>query len=95
MSPFRSAARLLSRLLLRVSVEGSERVPPSGGVLLAMNHLGGADPVLVIGHAPRLVTVIGKAEVLGWPVIGPLVRAYGMVPVRRGRPALSSKAERT
>jgi 1-acyl-sn-glycerol-3-phosphate acyltransferase len=83
---FRLAARLLSRLLLRVRVAGVERVPLSGGVLLAMNHLGGADPVLVIGYAPRPVTAIGKAEVLRWPVIGALARAYGMVPVRQGWP---------
>ena len=76
----------MSRVLLRVRVSGREHVPPTGGVLLAMNHLGGADPVLVIGFAPRPVTAIGKAEVLAWPVIGTAVRMYGMVPVRRGLP---------
>ena len=54
-------------------------------MLLAMNHLGGADPVLIMACAPRLVAAIGKAEVLGWPVLGALARAYGMVPVRRGQ----------
>jgi 1-acyl-sn-glycerol-3-phosphate acyltransferase len=30
------------------------------------------------------VTVAGKAELLNWPVIGAVVRAYGMIPLRRG-----------
>jgi 1-acyl-sn-glycerol-3-phosphate acyltransferase len=51
-----------------------------------MNHLGGGDPVLVIGHAARPLAIAGKVEVLGWPVIGPLARVYGMIPLRRGEP---------
>jgi 1-acyl-sn-glycerol-3-phosphate acyltransferase len=49
-----------------------------------MNHLGGADPVLVVGFTPRPVAALGKIEVMRWPVIGGLARAYGMIPVRRG-----------
>lgn len=55
-------------------------------MLLTMNHLGGADPVLVVGYVPRPLVVIGKAEILRWPVVGLVVRAYGMIPVRRGEP---------
>ena len=51
-----------------------------------MNHLGGADPILVVGFTPRRLAVVGKAEILGWPVVNWVVRAYGMVPVRRGEP---------
>jgi 1-acyl-sn-glycerol-3-phosphate acyltransferase len=51
-----------------------------------MNHLGGGDPVLVIGYAGRPLAIAGKVEVLGWPVIGPLARVYGMIPLRRGEP---------
>jgi 1-acyl-sn-glycerol-3-phosphate acyltransferase len=51
-----------------------------------MNHLGGADPVLCIGHVPRPLTVSGKIEALRWPVIGLIIRAYGMIPLRRGEP---------
>jgi 1-acyl-sn-glycerol-3-phosphate acyltransferase len=41
---------------------------------------------LVVAHAPRPVAIIGKSEILEWPVIGPMARAYGMIPVRRGEP---------
>jgi len=79
-------ARWLARRLLRLTVNGAENVPPSGAVLLTMNHLGGADPVLVVGFSPRRVVPVGKAEALRWPVIGWVLRAYGMVPVTRGQP---------
>ena len=78
-----SLARLLARLLLRLTVRGAEGVPATGGLLLTMNHLGGADPVLALGFAPRPVVAVGKVDLLDWPVVGPLVRAYGMVPLRR------------
>ncbi|MEK7328766.1 MAG: lysophospholipid acyltransferase family protein [Chloroflexota bacterium] len=82
----RKLARLASGNLLRLTVRGVENVPLTGGLLLAMNHLGDADPIVVMGFAPREVEVIGKAEILGWPIFGALARAYGMIPVRRGQP---------
>jgi 1-acyl-sn-glycerol-3-phosphate acyltransferase len=83
---FRWLARAVSRALLRLSVRGAENVPLTGPLLLTMNHLGGADPVLVVGHAPRPVAVTGKAEILRWPIINAVVAAYGMIPIRRGEP---------
>ena len=65
---------------------GVENVPPAGALLVTMNHLGGADPVLVVAYTPRPLVAVGKAEILRWPVIGLAVRAYGMLPVRRGEP---------
>jgi 1-acyl-sn-glycerol-3-phosphate acyltransferase len=85
-SALRRLARLVSRALLRLTVTGAAGVPRSGGLLLAMNHLGGADPVLVVAFAPRDLDVIGKAEIMRWPVLGAVARAYGMLPVRRGAP---------
>ena len=79
-------ARLLARVLLRLTVTGAENVPPAGAVLLTMNHLGGADPVLVLGFAPRRVMAVGKAEALRWPLAGWVIQAYGMIPLHRGQP---------
>jgi 1-acyl-sn-glycerol-3-phosphate acyltransferase len=67
-------------------VRGQSNVPRSGPLLVTMNHLGGGDPVLVIGYLGRPLAIAGKVEVLGWPVIGRLARAYGMIPLRRGEP---------
>jgi 1-acyl-sn-glycerol-3-phosphate acyltransferase len=83
---YRAAARLLARVLLRLTVRGVEQLPLSGPVLLTMNHLGGADPILCIGFTPRPLTVAGKVEIMSWPVLGPVARSYGMIPLRRGEP---------
>jgi 1-acyl-sn-glycerol-3-phosphate acyltransferase len=77
-------ARLAARLLFRLAVTGRENVPPSGAVLLTMNHLGGADPILVIAFAPRPVAAAGKVEIFDWPVLGWVAKTYGMIPLRRG-----------
>jgi 1-acyl-sn-glycerol-3-phosphate acyltransferase len=82
----RKLARLTSGNLLRLTARGVENVPLTGGLLLAMNHLGDADPIMVIGFSPREVEVIGKAEILRWPIFGNLARDYGMIAVRRGQP---------
>ena len=85
-SIFRGLARLISRALLRVSVNGGENVPRSGGVLLCMNHIGDADAVVVVGFVPRPLAGIGKVEILEWPLIGWIARIYGMLAVHRGEP---------
>jgi 1-acyl-sn-glycerol-3-phosphate acyltransferase len=85
--PFASQlARLLARLVLRVTVRGLEHVPAASPLLVTMNHLGGADPFLCLGFLPRRLVIAGKREVFSWPVLGPLARAYGMIPIRRGEP---------
>ncbi len=83
---FRSLARWACRVLLRLTVSGVENVPPTGGALLTMNHLGDVDPLMLVGCTPRDVEVIGKAEILSWPLLGALAAAYGMMAVRRGQP---------
>jgi 1-acyl-sn-glycerol-3-phosphate acyltransferase len=89
-APYRSLpafiARLLARLLLRVTVRGLEHVPRTGKLLVTMNHLGGADPFLCLAYLPRPLVIAGKREIFGWPVLGPIARAYGMIPLRRGEP---------
>jgi 1-acyl-sn-glycerol-3-phosphate acyltransferase len=80
----RVTARLLARGLLRLTVRGAEQVPLTGPVLLTMNHLGGADPILCIGFTPRPLAATGKAEIFGWPVLGFIARRYGMIPLHRG-----------
>jgi len=82
----RSLVQGTARLLLRLTVRGVENVPCAGGLLLAMNHLGDADPLLVFAFTPRPLAIIGKSEILDWPVLGRLARLYGMLAVRRGEP---------
>jgi 1-acyl-sn-glycerol-3-phosphate acyltransferase len=71
-------------------VEGAENVPDEPGVIVASNHLSIADPIVVSVTIERLVRrrvrYMAKGEAFDWPVLGPLMAAYGGFGVRRGRP---------
>jgi dTDP-4-amino-4,6-dideoxygalactose transaminase len=71
------------RLLFRPRALGLQHVPADGCVI-ASNQLSNLDGV-AYGYAlhPRQVWWLGKAELFK-PVVGPVLRRIGIVPVRRG-----------
>lgn len=81
--------RGLGRLALRwfyrdVEVVGLDRLPAHGPVLLASNHPNALVDALVIGCTLRRpVTLTAKATLLENPVTRALLRAAGVVPLRR------------
>jgi glycerol-3-phosphate O-acyltransferase/dihydroxyacetone phosphate acyltransferase len=81
--------RAFGRLALRwfyrdVEVVGIERLPESGPVLLASNHPNALVDALVVGCTLRRpVTLTAKATLLDNPVTRALLRAVGVVPLRR------------
>lgn len=78
---FHALSRTLCPLFgFRVKLEGS--LPP-GPVLIAPNHLSYAD-VLVLARTADAVFV-SRADVAGWPGIGPLSRLGGTIFVERER----------
>jgi len=82
-------ARFLARCITRVHVEGDlDRIPRDGPVILAVNHISNADPVIVGAWlTPRLgrrIHWLGKREMFDWPVVGWMARNGGVVPVDRG-----------
>ncbi|KGM14506.1 lysophospholipid acyltransferase family protein [Cellulomonas bogoriensis] len=81
----------LARVVWRTTVIGADRVPRTGQVLLAANHLGLVDGPVVHGCAPRPTHLLVKHEMFRGPV-GWLLRSAGQIPVDRenGRPALSA-----
>lgn len=82
----RVLARVLTWLLIRVQIEGMQNFPAEGGVLVVSNHLGDADFVVGIAVAPRPLEVIVKSELYDFPLLGALLRAYGVIWIHRGRP---------
>ncbi len=63
---------------------GSERVPPDGGVVLAMNHFSWLDPLVFGAACPRTIYYMAKVEAHHIPGLGELIRSFGTFAVRRG-----------
>ncbi len=56
---------------------------PEGPVIVASNHCSNLDPVLVGVAFPRRLRYLAKAELFSMPVLGPIIKALGAVPVSR------------
>jgi 1-acyl-sn-glycerol-3-phosphate acyltransferase len=69
-----------------LKIEGREHVPMQGGVVLACNHPGGVD-VIVLGYSsPRQIYFMAKEELFKiHPALSWLLFKVGAFPVRRGR----------
>lgn len=74
----------LVRLFAPVRTYGVERVPRSGGVVLAFNHFHWIDPPVFGAVSPRTVYFMAKVEAHRVPGLGQLIRSFGTISVRRG-----------
>jgi 1-acyl-sn-glycerol-3-phosphate acyltransferase len=85
------ALRRIARIALRwyyadVVTEGRERLPTSGPLLLVANHPNAlVDAMLVIVAVPRRVLLTAKATLFEQPLLAALLRAVGVVPLRRAK----------
>lgn len=82
------AAKTAFRLLgQRIQMSGTEHVPRTGGVMLAVNHVGYVDFVyggLAGNPAGRKVRFMAKRELFDHGVTGPLMRSMHHIEVDRG-----------
>jgi len=78
-----SGLRGFFRAFTRCEVSGRENIPAAGPLLLVFNHLAYLDGPLVLAMMPFEVEGIGLSEVLRVPIIGQLLRLYGVIPVHR------------
>ena len=73
----------IGRVLFRLSVVGSDRVPRQGRLLVAANHLSVLDPALIGAVVPRELDYLAKTELFGIPGFGALIRRLNAHPVDR------------
>ncbi|MFQ5989838.1 MAG: lysophospholipid acyltransferase family protein [Candidatus Methylomirabilales bacterium] len=70
--------------VFRFQVVGKEEVPPTGGVILAANHVSYVDPVFIgVALAERQLHFMAKEELFRSPLLGALMRELNAFPVRR------------
>jgi 1-acyl-sn-glycerol-3-phosphate acyltransferase len=68
----------------RLESYGEERVPLTGGLVVAFNHFHWID-IPCVGYAsPRKLNFLAKAEAHQVPGLGQLIRGFGTISVRRG-----------
>jgi 1-acyl-sn-glycerol-3-phosphate acyltransferase len=72
-----------SALVFRARIRGRERLPASGGFVLAPSHRSMMDIPFIAAVTPRRVRFMGKVEVFKIPVVGTLFRWLGGFPVLR------------
>jgi len=75
---------LAARLATRLHVYGRDRVPATGGCVVASNHFSWLDPAVLGAASPRILYYMAKIEAHRAPGLGTLIRAFGCFPVRRG-----------
>jgi 1-acyl-sn-glycerol-3-phosphate acyltransferase len=71
-------------LLSRLRVYGRERMPKTGGLVVAMNHFGWIDIPAYGWATTRPLYFLAKAEAHAVPVAGAYLRMFGSFAVRRG-----------
>jgi len=93
----RSGLRGLLRRLYRIEVAGAERIPASGGAILACNHASIADPFILGVATRREIHYMAKSELFRFRPVAAAMRALNAFPVERGggdRTAMSEAARR-
>jgi 1-acyl-sn-glycerol-3-phosphate acyltransferase len=82
--------RTLAELLFSYRAIHAERIPQSGGVLLAMNHQSFLDPPLAGIACRRPIHFLARRSLLKWPLLGPIFPRVNVVPVDRGGADMSA-----
>lgn len=75
--------RTVYKFYFRWSVFNAERVPLSGGVILASNHSSFLDPPLVGSGVHREINYLARKSLFRFPLFGAILRKVRAVPVDR------------
>ena len=83
--PFaRRFAKPITDLLAPSWGYGHERMPETGGAVVAANHFSAVDPAVLGLHSRRTLYYMAKNELVSVPVAGEILRWTGTFAVRRG-----------
>lgn len=81
----RPVAVLLLKIWCQIEVEGAENLEGHDQILLAGNHTGLLDSIIVSVACNRPVNFIMTNEVFSWPVAGRIVGFFNVIPVVPGK----------
>jgi 1-acyl-sn-glycerol-3-phosphate acyltransferase len=75
--------RGLFRTLSHWEIQGLQNLPKGGPLIVVFNHVAHLDGPLVIASLPWEVEVVSLSDLLAVPVVGQLLRMYGVIQVHR------------
>jgi len=85
--------RFFTRAYHRIDVIGPCRLPKRGRAIVVCNHTSGLDPNLIQSCCGRLIVWMMAKEYGDVPLIGPLTKILGVIPVaRNGRDSAPARA---
>jgi len=73
----------IAKVYLRLRSEGREHIPRRGPVLIVSNHLSHLDPPVLGITCPRPIRFMAREDLRRAPLVGPLIRRWGVIPVYR------------
>ncbi len=75
-----------------IVVQGAERIPETGPLVIAANHPNAlVDALLAVTTLRRPVRLTAKATLFEHPLLAPVLRAVGVVPLRRAKDELAAR----
>jgi 1-acyl-sn-glycerol-3-phosphate acyltransferase len=74
----------LVRLFAPLRTYGRDRVPANGPLVVCFNHFSWLDPWALGSVCPRTIYYVAKQEAHDNKLIGPFIRIFGTLPIRRG-----------
>ena len=82
LSLIRPTLRFGWRLLFRIRYHGLERIPETGGLIIASNHQTYIDPFWLAAPIRRPVRFLAWDAAFDWPLIGRLIELLGAWPLQ-------------
>jgi len=76
--------RIIFHLICRVEIVGKDNIPADQGYMIAYNHISLFEPPFILTFWPSQPEAVAGSDVFDRPYVGPLVRAYKAIPVKRG-----------
>ena len=78
----RAPLKLAWRLLFRIRFNYTERIPATGGLIVAANHQTYIDPFWLAVPIRRPVRFLAWDAAFNWPVVGKLIQMFGAWPLQ-------------
>lgn len=78
------------RILHRIRVKGRDNIPRTGGFVLCSNHIAVLDVFTIGSCIRRPIKYLAKRELFRVPILAPLIRSLGAIPLERTRADLGA-----